>query len=375
MQFSYFLPVNLHFGRGETDKIGSLTGTYAKRALVVTGSGSTKRSGLLDRVINSLAASGVEAIVFDRVQPNPLTTTAQEGAALAREAGCGAVVGLGGGSSMDCAKAIAFLCVNRGDLNNYIFGKETGTGALPLFLIPTTCGTGSEGNGFAVLTNPETGDKKSLRSNLIIPTASIVDSQLMETMPRQIFASVGFDALCHSMEAYLSKLSQPLSEYFSLAAIEALGENLLNIYRGSGTAQSWDAVTFASTLGGMAIHLAGVTLPHGMEHPASGLRDIVHGNGLAALTPVVTQSSQEWVPVKYGKIRDCLGSRYSSCADTLRHLIAALNLPCGLSAQGITEQDIPWMVENCYKVSSASIANHPVPYQPEDLAELYRLAM
>ena len=169
MKFNYNLPVNLVFGRGRVAEIGTLSAEFGKKALIVTGKSSTKKSGLLDRVSSYLKEAGMEAAVFDKVSQNPLTTTAEEGAVFAKQEGCDMVIGLGGGSIMDCAKAIAFLSVNDGDINDYIFNRKTSEKALPLIAVPTTCGTGSEGNGFAVLTNPENGDKKSLRCNAIIP--------------------------------------------------------------------------------------------------------------------------------------------------------------------------------------------------------------
>ena len=286
------------------------------------------------------------------------------------------VIGLGGGSIMDCAKAIAFLSVNKGDINDYIFNRKSGTEALPLILVPTTCGTGSEGNGFAVLTNPENGDKKSLRSSAIIAKVSIIDSELMETMPKHILASVGFDALCHSMEAYLSKIGQPLTNMMSIEAMNLIGKHLVPVYEGKGDGEAWDAITFASTLGGMVINTAGVALPHGMEHPASGLKNIVHGRGLAALTPVITEASISGAPEKYAQISRCLGGKdETDCADTIRALLAKIDLQTSLSEQGITEEDIPWMTENCFKVSAASIANHPVTFDREQIAEIYYKAL
>lgn len=307
MKFNYYLPVHLIFGRGEVNRIGEIAGAYGKKALIVTGQNSTKKSGLLDRVTDLLKKAGVETAVFDQVRQNPLTTTAKEGALAAKEQGCGVVIGLGGGSILDCAKAIAFLAVNDGDINDYIFNRITGNDALPLILVPTTCGTGSEGNGFAVLTNPETGDKKSLRSDKIIAKASIIDSELMETMPGSVLSAVGFDALCHSMEAYLSKLAQPVTDLLCVQAMKAIGSSLVSLYQGTGGADMWDAVTWASTMGGMVIHTAGVTLPHAMEHPASGCRNIVHGRGLAALTPAITESSINAAPGRYAVISQCPG--------------------------------------------------------------------
>lgn len=191
---------------------------YGKKALIVTGKSSAKKSGLYDRVAESLKIAGLEHVLFDKVSQNPLTTTAEEGAEFAKANGCDVVVAIGGGSIMDCAKAIAFLAVNEGDINDYIFNKKQSDTALPMVLIPTTCGTGSEGNGFAVLTNPENGDKKSLRSNAIIAKVSIVDPECMMTMPKKVLASVGFDALCHCMESYTSKIAQPFSDALALYA-------------------------------------------------------------------------------------------------------------------------------------------------------------
>lgn len=376
MKFNYHLPVNLVFGRGRVAELGSIAKTYGKKALIVTGKGSTKKSGLLDRAVKYLEEAGLESVLFDNVSQNPLTTTAMEGAEFAKENGCDVVVALGGGSIMDCAKAIAFLAVNDGDINDYIFNRLVSDVALPLILVPTTCGTGSEGNGFAVLTNPDNGDKKSLRCNAIVAKASIIDSELMETMPKHILASVGFDALCHCMEAYISKIAQPMTDMLALQGMELIGANLLKVYQGNGDAEAWDAVTWASTIGGMVINTAGVTVPHGMEHPASGLRNIVHGRGLAALTPPVIEESIKGAPEKFAAISRCLGGKdETDCADSVRQLLKDIDLATTLSEQGILPEDIDWMVENCFKVSAAGIANHPVTFDREDIKRLYEKAM
>ncbi len=376
MKFNYNLPVNLVFGRGRVAEIGTFSKEYGKKALIVTGKSSTKKSGLLDRVSYYLKEAGMETAVFDKVSQNPLTITAEEGAAFAKQENCDVVIGLGGGSIMDCAKAIAFLSVNEGDINDYIFNRKTSDKALPLILVPTTCGTGSEGNGFAVLTNPENGDKKSLRCNAIIAKVSIIDSELMQTMPKHVLAAVGFDALCHSMEAYISRIGQPLTDIMSIDAMKLIGKYLVPVYEGSNEEEAWDAITWASTIGGMVINTAGVTLPHGMEHPASGLKDIVHGRGLAALTPVITEASISGAPEKYAVISRCLGGKdETDCADTIRKLLEKLELKTTLSEQGITEADIPWMSENCFKVSAAGIANHPVVFNKGEIAEIYRKAL
>ena len=376
INFSFFLPVNVVFGCGKLKEVGNLTKPYGKKALIVTGKSSAKKSGIYDKVNESLKKVGIDTVLFDKVTPNPLTTTAIEGAKFANENGCDVVIGIGGGSIMDCAKAIAFLSVNKGDINDYIFNKIQSDKALPLVLIPTTCGTGSEGNGFAVLTNPENGDKKSLRCNAIVAKVSIVDPECMMTMPKKVLASVGFDALCHNIEAYTSKISQPFTDALSLYAISLIADNLVDVYNGSEEKEAWEKITLASTIGGMVINTAGVTLAHGMEHPASGLKNIVHGQGLAALTPTIIEASYKGNRDKFGKIARIFGGLTAEdCSMKIRTLLKKLDLECKLSDLGITEEDIPWMAENCMKVSAASVKNNPVVFTKEEIAEIYKKAL
>lgn len=374
--FNYFLPVNVVFGCGKVLETGSLTKPYGNKALVVTGRSSAKKSGLYDKVADSLKQAGIEHVLFDKVAQNPLTTTAIEGAQFAKDNGCDVVVAIGGGSIMDCAKAIAFLALNDGDINDYIYGRLKSDTALPLVLIPTTCGTGSEGNGFAVLTNPENGDKKSLRCNAIVAKVSIVDPECMMTMPKHVLASVGFDALCHCIEAYTSKIAQPFTDALSVYAMDLIADNLVKVYRGEGGKEAWEKITLASTIGGMVINTAGVTLAHGMEHPASGLKDIVHGKGLAALTPVVIEASEKGDHFKFAKIARIFGGVTSKdLAPKIRTLLRNLDMECTLSDLGLSKEDIPWMAENCMKVSAAGVANNPVVFTQEEIADLYAKAM
>ena len=372
MNFNYNLPVNLLFGRGRSAEIGTEVAKYGKKVLIVTGRSSTKKSGLLDKTINLLDEAKVKYEVFDKVEQNPLTTTVYEGVEVIKETGCDVILGLGGGSIMDAAKSIAFAAKNSGDISEYIFGIKQGNDALPIVLVPTTCGTGSEGNCFSVLTNPETKDKKSLRTNVIIAKASIIDPELMTTMPKGILASVGFDALAHNMEAYVSKIGQPLTDMKALYGIKLLAENLIKVYKDSNDLDAWEKVSLGSTLGGMVIGVAGVTAPHGMEHPASGLYDIVHGKGLAALTPIIVEKSWESNIEKYSDISKLLGGTGAKdCADSIRRFLEEINLKVTLGELGIGEKDVDWMAENCMKVSKPSIVNHPVEFTLEEIKDIY----
>lgn len=376
MDFQYHLPVNLIFGRGKADKIGEISSAYGKKALVVTGTGSTKRSGLLDRTVNSLKNAGIDSAVFDKVTQNPLTSTVYEGVSLAKENGCDMVVGVGGGSIMDAAKAIAFCCVNDGDISDYIFGYKQGKKALPIILMPTTCGTGSEGNQIAVLTNPDTKDKKALYTMNIMPAASVVDPDVMMTMPKHVLSSVGFDAFTHALEAYTSKKANPLTDAQSLLAMKLIAENLPDLVGGSGDPKAWAAVSLAATLGGMVIGVAGVSAAHGMEHPASGLKNIVHGRGLAALTPYIVDRLAPALPDKFAEVSKILGGRdESDCADSIRRFLKAIDLDVKLGELGITPDDVDWMTENCMKISIGNLKNAPITFSREEVAEIYREAI
>ena len=374
--FSYFLPVNIHFGTGKIMEAGKLAGAYGKKALIVCGGSSAKKSGLLDKVKGLMEKEGMVCEIFDKVTPNPLTTTALDGAKLAKSLGVEVILAVGGGSVMDCAKAIAFMAENDGDISDYIFGRAVGNKALPLILIPTTCGTGSEANSFAVLTDPKTGDKKSLRTPAIVARDSIVDPDLMKTMPKSVLASVGFDALCHCIEAYTARNAQPLTDALCLYAIPLIAENLVKLYRGEESDDAWAALTLGSTFGGMVINTAGVTLAHGMEHPVSGKTDAVHGKGLAALAPVVLDAEYSYNRVKFGRLARTLGGfTAEDCSGKIRSLLHKLDLDVTLKDLGIKEEDIPWLTENCMKVSAGNLINTPGSYTKEKIAELYKAAL
>lgn len=377
MDFSYHMPADLRFGRGLADKIGDICKEIGgEKVLVVTGTGSTKRSGLLDRVLVSLKAAGLGAAVFDKVTQNPLTTTVYEGVELAKAEGCGVILGVGGGSIMDAAKAIAFCTVNAGDVSDYIFGKKQGAGALPIVLLPTTCGTGSEGNQIAVLTNPETKDKKALYTMQVMPRVSVIDPDVMTTMPKSVLSSVGFDAFTHSLEAYTSKKANPITDAQALLGMQLLADDLPKLVSGEGGAAEWESVSLAATLGGMVIGAAGVSAAHGMEHPASGLKNIVHGRGLAALTPPIVERLASADPEKFARVSVLLGgSGAEDCAESIRRFLKAIDLSVKLSDLGITAEDVPWMTENCMKISIGNLKNAPVTFSREEVEQIYREAL
>lgn len=380
MRFNYNLPVNILFGTGRIEEIGEQTAHFGKNALLVIGKSSARKSGLYDKVIASLNASNVKVTVFDDIEANPLTTTAQRGGETAKKNMCDIVLGVGGGSVLDAAKAIAFCGVNEGDISDYIFGRKTSSKALPIILAPTTCGTGSEGNSFSVLTNPETKDKKALKCPHIIPKVSIIDPGLMTTMPKTTLASVGFDALCHCVEAYISRNAQPLTDIMALEGMKIAAESLPKLFEDAGDIWDWEKLTWASTLGGMVINTAGVAAPHAMEHPVSGLTDAAHGQGLAALIPAVLEETLQAADAntlaRLSSVSKILGGESErDCSEMFRQFSKKIGLDCNLTGFGVTEGEINWLGENCVKVSPAGLACHPVQFSIEQINKIYKISM
>lgn len=211
MNYQFYVPTRTLFGVGMLNELHNRTMSGKKAMVVISNGKSMKTTGTLDRVLKELSAAGVETAIFDKVQANPLRSTVMAGAAFARENGCDFVVALGGGSVMDASKAMAAMVTNDGDIWDYMFGG-TGRGktlinkALPIICITTTAGTGSEADQWGVITNDATNEKIGFGGyDCLFPVLSIVDPELMVSVPAEFTAYQGFDALFHSTECYISK--------------------------------------------------------------------------------------------------------------------------------------------------------------------------
>jgi alcohol dehydrogenase class IV len=379
LDFSYTFPVNLVFGAGKVKTIGEHAIKLGSKAIIVTGKSSTKKTGLLDRVLGYLENAGIKTVVFNGVESNPTTDTVQRGAVFAKENECDLVIALGGGSTMDAAKGIAFMSVNGGDITEYIFGKP-GIGALPIITVTTTAGTGSEGDCLAVLTNPETKDKKSLKSPFIYPRVSIVDPELMQTLPRGMIAATGIDALAHSIEAYVARRGNTVTEALAIKAIELIGKNLTRVYEDPQDIEAWSNIAIANTFGGMVIDSAGVALPHGLEHPISGLLNVTHGEGLAAIFIKWMEYTIEEAEEKFAKIAEALGEDIYGIStseaakksiEAMKRLLKALKLTPTLGELGVKEEHVDWLTENALRTMTYAISNNPKVPDGQKIKELY----
>ncbi|NLD46514.1 MAG: iron-containing alcohol dehydrogenase [Clostridiaceae bacterium] len=288
--FTFDIPTRALFGPGRLNDLHAEKMPGKKAMIVVIKGMSPAEMGFLARTEEQLHLAGAETIVFDKIEANPTKSAVEEGAALARQNKCDFIVALGGGSSMDAAKAIALLSANEGDLWDYA-GAGTGKSKvaendpLPIIAIATTSGTGSETDGGAVITKVETNEKMGIVDYRMFPVIAIVDPELTYSVPPRLTAFQGFDALFHSAEGYISKVSNLISDMYAIAAIENAGRYLARAVKNGNDTEAREKVAFASYISGVEMVLGGVSGMHALEHALSGYYPkIPHGAGLIMLS-------------------------------------------------------------------------------------------
>jgi alcohol dehydrogenase class IV len=290
--FKYFQPTEIIHGPGCMKEIVDLTLRYGKRCLLVT---TSSNRGLQPRYLGVkrlLADADINVAHFDQVQPNPTTDNITAGAAMARKHNADVVIGMGGGSSMDSAKAIAVETTHEGTSWDYLFYKDTQPTerTLPVIAISTTSGTASQVTQVAVVTNTKERDKSAIYHPAIFPKACLVDPELMLTVPAHITASTGFDAFCHSFESMLHPNASPYTDMLALRAIELIVETLPTLLDDLSNLAYRANMAFADTLAGLCIANAGVTLPHGAGMAISGMYpNVAHGEALAIMYPACSR--------------------------------------------------------------------------------------
>ena len=383
MEFSFYNPIKLVFGKGSLSKIGEEAKVHGKKALIVTYPGKP----FTDFVANAtkhLNEAGLEVLVFDEVEANPLASTVKRGADFATKEACDLIIGIGGGSAMDTAKGIAFMANKEGGVFDYILGKREGVGALPSIQVTTTAGTGSEGNWTAVFTDDETLEKKGLLNNYMFPKVAIVDLELMQTLPKPLIAGPGLDTLFHAFESYISVNAHPMSEMYSLQAMELIINNLPKVYRDTNDIEAWEKVVLANTLAGIAIGCAGTTVPHAMGQPISGLLNSAHSDTLIAVYGAFMAFTAPHCPKKFAKLAELLGCDIAGKTDeeaasmsvvALKELMAEVDATKTLTDLNVTEDMLDKLTEGATNIMGKVLANNPVVPTKEEVYELYKKSL
>jgi len=355
--FDYYQPTEIRFGRGRIREIGEVVSRFGKRCLLVTVA-DVVLSPVLDAVQIRLKEAGVEVVHFKGVIPNPTTEVITAGAAMAKEFKAEVILGLGGGSSMDSAKAIAVEASHPGTAWEYLYFRRTQPThkTLPVIAVSSTSGTGSQVTQVAVVTNPASKTKSAIYHAYIFPKACIVDPELMLTAPAHLTASTGFDAFCHAFESYLHVKKSPYIDLLALEAIRLVNRYLPVAVKDGMNLEAREKLAWADTLAGLCIASAGVTLPHGIGMTISGqCPQVMHGEALAVIYPEFTRFTFPYAKERFAIVGGVLNPALTgipveeaaarSCEEIDRFL-KNMGMWLSLKGLGLTHEDVEAVAEN-----------------------------
>ena len=379
---SLYIPTRIVFGCGEIKRLATekLPG---KKALIVISSGtSMKKYGYLDKVIELLKDNETSSVVFDKILPNPTRQHVMEAAEICRKENCDFVIGLGGGSSIDSAKAIAIMACNKGDYWDYIpSGSGKGrpvTQALPIVAIPTTAGTGTEADPWTVITNEEKQEKIGFGNELTYPTLSIIDPEMMLSVPPHLTAYQGFDAFFHAAEGFLANCATPISDLFALEAIRLLYKYLPVAVADGRNLKARAKVAWASTLAGLVESTSNCISEHSMEHAMSAYYPALpHGAGLIAISEAYFETFRNDSMKRYMKMAEAMTLQKSNRPSDFIDALVRMQKECKvyglkLSDWGIKMEDFPKMVQNARDTMGALFTLDPHPMTDEEVLNIYQ---
>jgi alcohol dehydrogenase class IV len=304
-EFNYYQPTEIRFGPGRIREVGEVVSRFGRRCLLVTVPVFPDFEGLFQEVKEILEDSGVTVAHYEGVIPNPTTEVVTAGARMAEDHRADVVLGLGGGSSMDTAKAIAVEATHQGTSWDYLFFRDTQPTekTLPVVAVSTTSGTGSQVTQVAVVTNTEEKVKSALYHPHLFPKACIVDPELMLTVPGHVTASTGFDVFAHAFESFITPNGSPYTDLISFEAIRLAAAHLPRAVKEGADLEARTHMAWADTLAGLSIANAGVTLPHGIGMAIGGMYPhVMHGEALAVVYPAILQYTYQAVPGRFARV-------------------------------------------------------------------------
>ena len=363
--FSLYVPTKILFGCGEIKKLATETLPGKKAMIVISGGTSMKKYGYLDKVIGYLTENDVAAIVYDKILPNPIKAHVMEAAAICREQKCDFIIGLGGGSSIDSAKAIAIMACNDGDYWNYVVG---GSGK----------GRPVEADPWTVITNEEKQEKIGFGNQLTFPTLSIIDPSLMLTIPPHLTAYQGFDAFFHAAEGFLANCATPISDLYALEAIRLLYKYLPVAVNDGRDIKARAKVAWASTLAGLVEATSSCISEHSMEHAMSAYYpELPHGAGLIAISTAYFETFRNDCMKRFMKMAEAMTQQKSNRPSDFIDALVRMQRECHvddikLSSWGIKEEDLPKMVQNARETMGGLFTLDPRPLTDDEVLNIYK---
>jgi alcohol dehydrogenase class IV len=343
--FEFISPVRLVFRRDVIDRLDEILyppGEAPGRTLVVIGRGSARRSGLLDRLLAGLSG---EAEVFEGVEPNPSVSTVEAGARRAREVSAGRVIGLGGGSAMDAAKVIAALAANDGGFAALLGRDRLPQDPLETICVPTTCGTGSEANAYAIITDPDAPggpDKVNFSCRQSFPAAGVLDPACLDALPREILVATALDAFSHAFEGFTSRRSSPAARMLAAEAMGLIFRHLPPAAEGGEDDRA--NLLWASALAGVVIHHTGTTVLHALGYYLTLRHGIPHGRANAILLPVLMDHLSQVIPSQIGQVLSLMPDGERGL-EAMEAFLRGVGVETALSTHGIRREEIEDWIE------------------------------
>lgn len=386
MNFNMYIPTRFIFGNGRLDELHQQKLPGKKALLVISSGKSTKENGALDRTEEQLKMSGVEFVLFSEIDANPNKNSVMNGASYARKTNCDFIIALGGGSVMDASKAIAIMSTNTGDLWDYVNG---GTGKaqplqnapLPVVCITTTAGTGSEADQWGVVTNEETHEKIGVGGyDSLFPVLSIIDPELMKSVPPEFTAYQGFDTLFHAVESYISSFSSIMSDMYALTAIENVGNYLADAVKNGNDMKVREHMAFANTIAGIVMTISVTTAQHSLEQAMSGYYPrLPHGAGLIMISKAFFGFfiEKHACDERFVQMAQALGMKNANKAEDFITALAKLQETCGvadlkMSDYGITPGDFNLIAKSAKETMGGLFTANPCEMTHEDCVEVLK---
>ncbi len=383
--YSFDVPTRTMFGAGVLNELHAQPLPGKKALIVISNGKSTRANGYLDRTTEQLGLAGVEFVVFDKIQANPLKATVEEGGKFAREHGCDFIVALGGGSCMDASKGIAVMATNDGDLWDYIVpgtgrGKPIVNAPLPIVAITTTAGTGSETDSGGVITNPDTHEKTAIFSHDLFPRLAIVDPELMLSVPPKFTAYQGFDALFHSTEGYIASTANLISDMVAITAIENVGKHLAATVQDGKSLPDRERVAFGNWLSGVQMVVGTCTSEHSLEHALSAYhQELPHGAGLIMISLAYYKHfiDRGVQSERFVRMAQALGRQDADKPEDFLTALKSLQEACGvadlkMSDYGITPSEFETMAHNAKSAMGWLFEHDPLPLSIDDCVAIYQ---
>lgn len=385
--FEFYNPTKIVFGSGRLDTLSEQALPGKKALLLISNGRSTKVNGSLDRVKAQLGKAGVQYVVFDGIMENPVKEAVMAGAKCARDNGCDFILALGGGAVLDSSKAISAMATNDGDLWDYVVGgtgkgKPLAHAGLPIVTIPTSSGTGSEINCWGVISNLETKEKIGFGAECLVPVLSVVDPELMRTVPPKYTAYQGFDALFHNTEVMMSNGVNVFSEAIALSAIENIAKYLPRAVKDGNDLEAREHVAYGSTVAGITMQLTSTTAQHSMEHAMSAYHhNLPHGAGLIMISVEFARYfiERHACDGQFVKMARVMGMPEADKPEDFLTALVALQKACGvddlrMSDYGIEKSECMTLAVNARETMGGLFLANPCEMNDADCAGVFEKA-